>query len=98
MRWEKGNNPHKKFKALDDFTAGDYFAKIIAPKVVDFLASKLNINQMNDLCRNQALLGHTLTTSKVCAYCEKDTKDKNFFKYKKCEKVIHVKGCALKYL
>ena len=74
----KGNTPQRKFKALDDQTAGEYFVKQIVPKVVEFLASKLDIKKMNELCRKQALLGHAATKSTVCVYCDKDNKDKIF--------------------
>ena len=53
---------------------------------------------MNELCRKQALLGQKMTKSTICTYCEKDTKDKNFFKCKTCVNVLHVKTCALKYI
>ena len=94
----KGGNPQKKVKALDDQTVGEYFVKHLVPKVVDFLSSKLDIKQLNELCRKQALLGQTATQSSVCIYCEKYNKDKNVFKCKKCEVIVHVKGYALKYI
>ena len=76
----KGNTPQKKFKVLEDFTAGEFFARVIIPKVVELLSSKLDITAMNELCQKQALMGQKMNKANVCTYCEKDTKDKNFFK------------------
>ena len=84
----KGDSPQKKFKDLDDLTAGEYFVKFLVPKVVELLASKLDIKQMNDLCRKQAMLGLATTTkTDTCAQCKKDNTDKNYFKCKNCVKV-----------
>ena len=80
----RGNSPQKKFKALGDFTGGEYFARVIVPKLVQLLASKLDIKAINELCRLQATLGLKNSTSSVCIGCEKETKDKNFFKCNKC--------------
>lgn len=94
----KGNNPGKKFEVLNDFTPGEYFARVLIPKIVDILSSKLDIRKMNDICRQQALLGQKLSKADVCVICKKDNKDKNFLKCKICVKAIHVKSCALKYI
>jgi hypothetical protein len=63
----KGNTPQKKFKDLDDLSAGEYFVKQIIPKVVEFLSTKLDIVKMNELCRKQALLGQAAFNSNLCA-------------------------------
>ena len=94
----KGNTPQKKMRTLEDFTAGEYFARVIMPRVVEYLSAQLDISAMNDLCRKQALMGQKLAKSNICIHCEKENKDNNFFKCKTCENVLHVKMCALKYI
>ena len=47
----KGSNPEKKFEHLENFTAGEYFARKVIPEFVKTLSNKLNIEKLNEECR-----------------------------------------------